>query len=76
MSTCNLCGGRGTRVIAAISDPHFAADKTGRVVLARSFAIPIVVPCLCAARRAAEIGVSRDRHCASTRIAPPAASRS
>ena len=56
MSTCNLCGGRGARVIAAISDPCWAADKTGRAILTRSFAIPIVVPCLCAARRAAETG--------------------
>jgi hypothetical protein len=56
MSTCNLCGGRGARVIAAISDPYWVADKTGRAILTRSFAIPIVVPCLCAARRAAENG--------------------
>jgi hypothetical protein len=54
MTECRLCRGRGSRVIAAICDPHWTTDDTSRPTLAASFAIPIVVPCLCVAKRAAE----------------------
>ncbi len=54
MTACPLCGGRGSRVVAAISDPQLTTPKTGTPTLARSFAIPIVAPCLCAAERAAK----------------------
>ena len=50
---CGLCGGRGSRVVAAISDPHWKIDENGRPMLTHSIAIPVVVPCICAAERAA-----------------------
>lgn len=54
MTTSPLCGGDGSRVVAAISDPQWTTAKTGTPTLTRSFAIPIVSPCLCAAERAAK----------------------
>jgi len=57
MTACPLCGGRGSRVVAAISDPQWTTAKTGIPTLTRSFAIPIVAPCLCAAERAAKDSV-------------------
>jgi hypothetical protein len=53
MTNCGICGGRGSRVVAAISDPHWAIDENGRPTLTHSIAIPVVVPCVCAAERAA-----------------------
>jgi len=54
MTTCPQCGGRGSRVVAAISDPHWTTANTGTPTLTRNFAIPIVAPCLYAAERAAK----------------------
>ena len=56
MTNCGVCGGRGSRVVAAISDTHWTTDKNGRPILVHSFAIPVVVPCICAAKRAAAAG--------------------
>jgi hypothetical protein len=35
---CGLCSGSGHRVIATISDPHWATDRDGRPTLTRGFA--------------------------------------
>jgi hypothetical protein len=53
--TCRHCGGRGARMIAAISDPHWTQHEDGGLTVATSFAIPIIVPCLCVAERAARL---------------------
>ena len=58
MKRCRLCGGRGHRVIATISDAHWGTDGDGRPTLTQSFAIPIVVPCLCAAEHAEAAGMT------------------
>jgi hypothetical protein len=58
MKRCRLCGGRGHRVIATISDTHWGADGDGRPTLIHSFAIPIVVPCLCTAEHAEAAGMA------------------
>lgn len=52
MKKCHLCRGRGHRVIATISDMHWGTDRDGQPALTRSFAIPVVVPCLCTAEHA------------------------
>jgi hypothetical protein len=54
MTKCYLCGGRGSRVIAVISDPHWTTDGDGQLAPTRSFAIPFVVAGICAAKRARE----------------------
>ena len=50
MTKCYLCGGRGSRVIAVISDPNWTTGSDGRTAPTPSFAIPIVVPGTCAKR--------------------------
>jgi hypothetical protein len=68
MTICGACGGRGSRVVAAISDTHWTDDRNGRPTLTHSFAIPIVVPCLCLAERAAA-AAPKDRLAAGCRQA-------
>ncbi len=50
---CDICTGSGLRLVAALSDPHYAIDASGKPKMAHSYTIPIVAPCRCAADRAA-----------------------
>jgi hypothetical protein len=50
---CPQCRGRGARVIAVITDPHYVTGDTGRPEIRVTYSLPVVAPCACTSERAA-----------------------